>query len=102
MAQQHLNHHRMIMIARQTIELPEVNSIKSPTFRVRAQLVESFAVQAPPILRPIAVDCDYRSTAFRDRRAAAIFLCFQADFILHIGRIPCVDRVPHPLLILVV
>jgi hypothetical protein len=64
----------MVVITRQTVEFPKINSIKPASLRVRAQLVESLSIQAPAIRRSVAVDGHYCPTAFRNVLTTAIFL----------------------------
>ncbi|MEB2286577.1 MAG: hypothetical protein OZ934_00535 [Anaerolineae bacterium] len=96
-AQQHLDHDRMIMVAREPVKLPHGDPVKFASLSRRPHFLEPFTVQAPAILCAILVDADHHSTLFGDQLAAYRFLVVQADLILHFGRVPGIDGIPGTL-----
>ncbi|HRL11711.1 MAG TPA: hypothetical protein PKX07_07510 [Aggregatilineales bacterium] len=90
-AQQHLDHDRVVVVARQPVELPEHHRVETVMLGIAAHLVESVALKAPARLRAVAVDRDDCAAAFSDRLAAAVFLRLKAEFVLHLGRIAGID-----------
>jgi hypothetical protein len=67
-------------------------------FRIRTQLVEPLPVQAPTVLCPVTIDYHHGSPPLGNLCTTAIFLCFEADFILHFRGVAGVNRIPHPFL----
>ncbi|HML21016.1 MAG TPA: hypothetical protein PKD09_05165 [Aggregatilinea sp.] len=97
-AQQHLDHDRMVMITRQTVEFPHDDRFKLAAFSRGPHVLETLTVQAPTVLRTVLVNANDYSTLLSNHLAAHRFLVFQADLILHVRRVAGIDRIPGPFL----
>ncbi len=85
MAQQHLDHNSVVVVARQTVKLPEHDRIETSMFGGGAHFDKAVPFKAPARLGTILKDRDDYATALCDCVAAAGFLRLQTQLILHFG-----------------